>query len=1139
MPRRVSLSAVLPGIRTNHSAGLSARALPLVAMLAVVLALSAPSPAQSATLPSGFAETVLASGLASPTAMALAPDGRIFVAEQGGRLRVIKNGALLSTPFLTVTVDAAGERGLLGVAFDPNFATNRYVYVYYTATTPTVHNRVSRFTANGDVAVAGSETVILDLDNLTSATNHNGGAIHFGPDDRLYIAVGDNADGGNSQRLDNLLGKMLRINPDGTIPSDNPFYTRTTGKNRAIWALGLRNPFTFAFQPGTGAMFINDVGAGSWEEINEGVAGANYGWPQTEGCGSNPEHRYPVYTYPHWISGNDKIECVDYGPSPGGCSIAGGAFYSPSTVQFPSDYVGDYFFGDYCGNWIRRFDPVNKSTSGFASGIISPVDLKVGSDGSLYYLARGSGSTTGTVGRIQFGSGQAPAITTHPESQTVAVGGSVSFNCSASGASPIRYIWQRNGADIAGATSNSYRIESVTADDDGARFRCVASNAYGSATSNEATLTVTSGRPPTGTITAPAADALYAAGDTIRYSGTGTDPEDGTLPASAFTWEVVFHHDTHTHPFLQPTSGATSGSFTIPRSGETSTNVWYRVHLTVRDSDGLTHSSFVDIRPRTSTIQLATNPMGLQVTLDEQPQTAPVSVESVVGMERTLGVVSPQTRDGVTYTFASWSDGGSATHTVVTPSADTTYTASFTRSASQAVTFDDRPGQNQALDGRYAEIDWGTGQWWHSGPWGQFATKSVSFTSGRTSSSFSFLAPRRLLSLEAYNGSGSSATISVACGGQPTKSVSLAAGQKTTIETGWTGTCTTVTLSSTVGWDTNFDDVTHDGGPTTSPTPTPTPSPTPTPRPSPTATPSPTPTPSPTATPTPRPTATPTPSPTATPNPTTTRTVTFDDRPGQNQALDGRYAEIDWGTGQWWHAAPWGQFTTKSVSFRGGTLESASFTFDIPRRLVKLDAYNGGTSATNVTLGCAGQPTKSVTLAAGQLATIETGWSGTCTTVTFGSTNGWDTNFDNLVHDGGPPPDTTQTVTFDDRAGQDQPLDGQYPSGVIDWGTGQWYHAGPFGGFTTKSISFIDGSQTSRSFRLVTARRLVSLKAYNGGGGSTTVTLRCAGQPDKQVSLAPAQQMTISTGWTGTCTTVTVISSNSWDTNFDDLVIGQ
>src|SRR5688500_10745830 len=164
----------------------------------------ATSPAGAATVPDGFQEVLVASGLSNPTAMQFAADGRLFVAEQGGRLRVIKDGALLPTPFLTVTVSSVGERGLLGVAFDPAFSTNQYVYVYYTATAPAIHNRISRFTANGDVAVAGSEVILLELDNLSSATNHNGGALAFGPDGKLYAAVGENANGANAQSFNNL-----------------------------------------------------------------------------------------------------------------------------------------------------------------------------------------------------------------------------------------------------------------------------------------------------------------------------------------------------------------------------------------------------------------------------------------------------------------------------------------------------------------------------------------------------------------------------------------------------------------------------------------------------------------------------------------------------------------------------------------------------------------------------------------------------------------------------------------------------------------------------------------------------------------------------------------------------------------------
>src|SRR5687767_2360818 len=218
------------------------------------------------SVPSGFVESQFTSGLSAPTAMAFAPDGRLFIAEQDGRLRVVKNGSLLSTNFFDLNVDSAGERGLLGVAFDPNFNSNKFVYVYYTTTSGGVHNRLSRFTANGDTVLAGSEQILLELDPLTAATNHNGGALHFGNDGKLYVAVGENANGSNSQTLANRLGKILRINADGSIPADNPFYNQASGVNRSIWALGLRNPFTFAVEPISGTLHINDVGQNTWEE---------------------------------------------------------------------------------------------------------------------------------------------------------------------------------------------------------------------------------------------------------------------------------------------------------------------------------------------------------------------------------------------------------------------------------------------------------------------------------------------------------------------------------------------------------------------------------------------------------------------------------------------------------------------------------------------------------------------------------------------------------------------------------------------------------------------------------------------------------------------------------------------------------
>jgi glucose/arabinose dehydrogenase len=332
--------------------------------------------------------------------MAVAPDGRLFVTQKAnsnvGRLRVIKNGQLLSKPFLKVNTDTSYFRGLLGVTLDPNFSTNRYVYIFYTATSPTVHNRVSRFTANGDVAVAGSQKVILELPPLSTASGHYGGSLRFGADGKLYVGVGDDTTPANAQSLNNLNGKILRINRDGTIPSDNPFFNSTSGTNRAIWALGLRQPYSLAALSGTTSkMFVNEVGEDTSEEIDEVAAGANYGWPTHEGATSSPDpslqnYQNPVLSYNH--SGD---------ASSTGCSITGGAFYDPATPRFPSQYQNDYFYTDYCGGWIRSFDPTTGAFAGFASGIVNPVDLEVGGNGSLYYVARGSSSVPASVHMIR------------------------------------------------------------------------------------------------------------------------------------------------------------------------------------------------------------------------------------------------------------------------------------------------------------------------------------------------------------------------------------------------------------------------------------------------------------------------------------------------------------------------------------------------------------------------------------------------------------------------------------------------------------------------------------------------------------------------------------------------------------------
>jgi glucose/arabinose dehydrogenase len=206
--------------------------------------------------------------------------------------------------------------------------------------------------------------------------------MHFGSDGKLYVAVGDNANGANAQSMSTRLGKMLRLNDDGTIPTDNPFYATATGDNRSIWATGLRNPFTFSVRASDGRMHINDVGEGTWEEINLGAARANYGWPSTEGPTTDDGITAPIYAYDHTAG-------TAAGDFFSGCAIIGGAFYPTTggTGAFPEAYRGSYFFTDLCNPVIGRIDLANGNVA-YAFGRVgsSPVGMLTGNDGALYVL---------------------------------------------------------------------------------------------------------------------------------------------------------------------------------------------------------------------------------------------------------------------------------------------------------------------------------------------------------------------------------------------------------------------------------------------------------------------------------------------------------------------------------------------------------------------------------------------------------------------------------------------------------------------------------------------------------------------------------------------------------------------------------
>jgi len=345
---------------------------------------------------------LVVSGLSSPVYLAAPPgDARLFVVEQAGRIRVVKNGALLPTPFLDITsrVLSGGERGLLSVAFDPRYATNGWFYVYYTNASGDI--TIERYAAASPTAdVAGTTATPVITIPHPSYGNHNGGLLMFGPDGMLYAGTGDGGGGGdpprNAQNLNVLLGKLLRLDVSTlpyTIPRSNPFAGQP-GRRGEIWAYGLRNPWRYAFDsvPGAGAstLYIADVGQNAWEEVDvaaASVGGTNYGWNVTEGT-----HCYPPGT--SCSTAGFHLPAIEYDHSQG-CSITGGFVYRGSALP---EIAGHYFYSDYCFGWLASM--TGDRTRGFETrrwtldAIPSVGNVtSFGEDGAgeLYVLSAGGG----------------------------------------------------------------------------------------------------------------------------------------------------------------------------------------------------------------------------------------------------------------------------------------------------------------------------------------------------------------------------------------------------------------------------------------------------------------------------------------------------------------------------------------------------------------------------------------------------------------------------------------------------------------------------------------------------------------------------------------------------------------------------
>lgn len=623
-----------------------------------------------AAVPSGFTQaqnpiTNSVSGkIANPVASAFTPDGRMLVTDKLGTLYVIKNDVLLATPALTLSVETQGERGLLGIAVDPQFSTNNYIYLYYT--TPTdPHNRVSRFTLSGDTVIPGSELVLLDLDTLrTDVFIHNGGGLHFAPDGTLFIASGDGRKAGDVQKLTSTFGKLLRINADGTIPADNPFITQTSGKYQSIYALGFRNPFSFAINNQTGRIFLNDVGQDTWEEINDIIAGKNYGWPNCEGnfqyqtttsCNTTI-YTNPLYAYPH------------SGGAVSGQSITGGSFYTAS--NFPIEYQGKYFFGDYVADWIKVYDPSSGAVSDFATQTYGEVDIQIGPDGNLYFLSYQPNSPG--VYKISYQNPSSPSPSASPM---------VSPSASPLASPEVTPTPSPSDLPVSPAPSPSSDPSPSIEPSPTPSPSLEPSPSVEPSVSPEPTIEPSptpdpSNTPPTVVIASPQEGATFRAGDTIHLKIQASDSEDGEIPNEQIHWQVVFHHAEHTHPFLDGMSGS-EAVFTIPTAGEQSANIWYHLNVSVSDSMGTTTEAAREIFPLTSTVTIASAPIGVPLLLDDQPVPNPNTFAGVVGFVRTVEVPETYQENGVNYRFVSWSDGGARAHTFSTPEIDTTITAYF------------------------------------------------------------------------------------------------------------------------------------------------------------------------------------------------------------------------------------------------------------------------------------------------------------------------------------------------------------------------------------------------------------------------------------------------------------------------------
>ena len=745
----------------------------LVSSVAVVG--TAVQPAGAATLPPGFQESTVFSGLTNPTVVRFSADGRIFVAEKRGVIKVFDSLAdTTPTVFadLNVNVYNFWDRGLLGMALAPNFPTDPYVYVLYTYDhelgstapaprwgTPGVYSdpcptppgptadgclvsaRLSRLQANGNV-MTGTEQVLVE-DWCQQYPSHSIGTVEFGRDGALYASGGDgasfnfadwgqdgsplnpcgdppgapgsvlsppSAEGGALRSQDlrtpsdpvSLDGTIIRVNPaTGAGLPDNPLAANSDSNARRIIAYGLRNPFRFTQRPGTDEMWVGDVGWSTWEEINvisdpNDTTVENFGWPCYEGRsrqggydGANLNICENLYAMPgaeeepyHTYNHSNRVVPNETCPT-GSSSVAGLEFeFSAAQNSYPAEYDDALFFADYSRDCIWAMlkgadgNPAPGQIRTFVAGAANPVNLETGPGGDLFYVDFDGG----TIRRIQFFIANQPptavagaAPTTGPAPLTVAFNGTGSTDPDPG--DTLSYAWDLDGDGAYDDSTASQPTHTYTTPGSFTASLRV-TDSHGASDTDSVTITV-GNTAPTATILTPAAGTTWKVGDVITFSGSATDAQDGTLPASALTWRLTMQHcpsNCHSH-VIQDYVGSAGGTFTAPDHEYPS---YLELKLTATDSGGLTNTKTLRLDPRTVVLTFQTTPGGLQLTVNEVSAKATFNRTVIIGSTNSVSAPTPQTKAKKSYNTVSWSDGGAQTHVIVAPAVPTTYTARFT-----------------------------------------------------------------------------------------------------------------------------------------------------------------------------------------------------------------------------------------------------------------------------------------------------------------------------------------------------------------------------------------------------------------------------------------------------------------------------